>query len=275
MPRVAKGHIEQLPSGSFRVSVYAGMDPLTRRAIRLKATVKTEQQAHIELGRLLKEASEGRTPESGATVAKLMDEYAAVAEWDVSTRQTNEGFIRRTIKPALGPMKVRKVRGPILDKLYAELKRCGDLPCTGRPFIEHRNVPVLTVNPRDRRPAWQQVAATLTEAIRSGTLAPGDELPSITEVNALQGIGTGVIRHALETLASDGLIIVRHGRAAVVAGEPSSDPRLSRRRPGPGHDCRLAGCRPHVCHPMKPSTIRGIHSVLSGAFAGRATVGMD
>ena len=93
-----------------------------------------------------------------------MDEYAAIAEWDVSTRQTNEGFIRRTIKPALGPMKVRKVRGPILDKLYAELKRCGDLSCTGRPFIEHRNVPVLTVNPRDRRPAWQQVAAMLAEA---------------------------------------------------------------------------------------------------------------
>ncbi len=71
MPIVAKGHIEQLPSGSFRVSVYAGTDPLTRRAIRLKSTVRTEQQARIELGRLLKEASEGRTPESGATVAKL------------------------------------------------------------------------------------------------------------------------------------------------------------------------------------------------------------
>src|SRR6266700_3803514 len=89
MPRVARGHIEQLPSGSFRVSVYAGTDPLTRRPIRLKSTVKTEQQARIELGRLLKVASEGRTPETGATVAKLMDEDAAVAEWDVSTRQTN------------------------------------------------------------------------------------------------------------------------------------------------------------------------------------------
>jgi len=267
MPRVAKGHIEQLPSGSFRVSVYAGIDPLTRCALRLKSTVKTEQQARIELGRLLKEASEGRTPESGATVATLMDEYAAVAEWDVSTRQTNEGFIRRTIKPALGHIKVRKVRGPILDKLYAELKRCGDLSCTGKPFTEHRNVPMLTINPRDPRPAWQQVTATLTEAIRSGILIPGDELPSITEVSTLQEIGTGVIRHALDTLAADGLIIVRHGRAAVVAGEPGGYPRLSRRRPGPDHDCRRAGCRPHVCHPMKPSTIRGIHSILSGAFA--------
>ena len=107
----------------------------------------------------------------------------------------------------------------------------------------------------------------LAEAIQSGSLAPGDELPSITELSTLQGIGTGVIRKALEALAADGLIIVRHGRATVVAGEPSNDPRLSRRRPGPGHDCRLAGCRPHVCHPMKASTIRGIHSILSGAFA--------
>jgi hypothetical protein len=77
--------------------------------IRLKSTVKTEQQAQIELGRLLKDASEGRTPETGATVAQLMDEYAAVAEWDVSTRQTNEGFIRRTIKP--GPRAYEGAKG--------------------------------------------------------------------------------------------------------------------------------------------------------------------
>ncbi len=108
----------------------------------------------------------------------------------MSTRQANEGFIRRTIKPALGHLEVRKVRGPILDQLYARLKRCGDLSCTGRPFTEHRNVPVLVINPDDRRLAWQQVTETLTEAIRSGVLAPGDELPSITELSALQGIGT-------------------------------------------------------------------------------------
>ena len=267
MPRVAKGHIEQLPSGSFRVSVYAGTDPLTRRAIRLKSTVKTEQRAHIELGRLLKEASEGRTPESDATMAKLLDEYAAIAPWDVSTRQTNEGFIRRTIKTALGPMKVRNVRGPILDKLYAELKRCGDLSCTGRPFTEHRNVPVLAFNPRDRRPAWRQVTETLTAAIQSGALAPGDELPSITELSALQGIGTGVIRRALEQLAADGLVLSRRGQTPIVAGTAASALPGARKRPGPGHDCRCAGCRPHVCHSMKASTIRGIHSILSGAFA--------
>ena len=107
MPRVAKGCVEQLPSGSWRARVYAGIDPITKREIRLKATTKTEQQAHIELGRLLKEASEGRTPESGAMMAKLLDEYAAIAPWDVSTRQTNEGFIRRTIKQLVGHEQAR------------------------------------------------------------------------------------------------------------------------------------------------------------------------
>jgi integrase len=153
MPRVAKGCVEQLPSGSWRARVYAGIDPITKREIRLKATARTEQQAHIELGRLLKEASEGRTPESDATVAKLLDEYAAIAPWDVSTRQTNEGFIRRTIKPALGSMKVRKVRGPILDKLYAELKRCGDLACTWQAVHRAPQRPGLGARPTRPSPS--------------------------------------------------------------------------------------------------------------------------
>ena len=93
--------------------------------IRLRSTVKDERLARIELGRLLKETSDGRRPETDATVARLMDEYAAVAGWGLSTREANEGYIRRTIKPALGHLQVRKVRGPILDKLYMRLMRCG------------------------------------------------------------------------------------------------------------------------------------------------------
>ena len=68
--------------------------PLTRRPIRLGATAKTETQARIELGKLLEKARDGRSPEADVTMAKLLDEYAPIAQWDVSTRQTNEGFIR-------------------------------------------------------------------------------------------------------------------------------------------------------------------------------------
>jgi hypothetical protein len=47
-------------------------------------------------------ARDGRSPEAGVTVAKLLDEYAPIAQWDVSTRQTNEGFIRRTLNRRSG-----------------------------------------------------------------------------------------------------------------------------------------------------------------------------
>ncbi len=93
---------------------------------------------------------------------------AAIAEWGVSTRQTNEGFIRRTIKPALGHLEVRKVRGPILDKLYTRLKRCGDLSCSGRPFTEHRNVPALTINRDDFRPAVPSLACAGPTSVALG-----------------------------------------------------------------------------------------------------------
>ena len=35
-----------------------------------------------------------------------------VAELDVSTKETYEGYIRRTTLPALGSMELRKLRGP-------------------------------------------------------------------------------------------------------------------------------------------------------------------
>ena len=60
-----------------------------------------EVEAQIELGRLLALARSGRQPDSDVTVAELLDEYVPIAGWDVSTQETNLGYIRRTIKPAL------------------------------------------------------------------------------------------------------------------------------------------------------------------------------
>jgi integrase len=267
MAATPSGHIEQLPSGSFRVHVYGGIDPITRRRIYFRQTAKTLPQAQIVLGKLLEQAQAGKQPESGATVAQLLDQYVLIAEWDLSTREGYEGYIRRTIKPALGHLQVRKVRGPVLDMLYARLKKCGDLACNGRPFTEHRTVPDLRPDPAARPAAWEQAAGALREAIRSGVMPAGSPLPSVRELQSLQGIRRTTLQHAFSVLADEGLIVVRHGRNAVVAGEDDGEPgkpRLS--RPGPGHDCTLAGCQRHVCKPMKAGTIRQVHSILSGAF---------
>jgi integrase len=126
---------------------------VTGRQIRLRKTCKTERAAQIELGRLLEQAAAGRQPETDATVAQLMDRYTEVADWDLSTRKANEVYIRPVIKPALGHLQVRNIRGPLLDLLYAQLRGCSDLGCTGKRFIEHRNVPLLAVEQDSRRPA--------------------------------------------------------------------------------------------------------------------------
>jgi len=270
MTRAPSGHIEQLPSGSWRAKVYAGKDPLTGRELRFRKTRKTEVEAQIELGRLLALARAGRQPDSEVTVAELLDEYLPVAGWDVSTKETNLGYVRRAIKPALGAREVRKVRGPLLDNLYARLQQCGNLACMGKPFTEHRHVPDLRPISSSPRTDWQQAADKLREAITCGALVPGDALPSVPEIARLQGLQPGTVRHAFLALAADGLLVIRHGRTTQVAGDPPevSDPaaRYRSARSRPGHDCKLSGCRPHACKPMSKSTIHGIHSILSGAF---------
>ena len=112
------------------MKVYAGTDPLTGREIRFRTTCKTERAAQIELGKLLAMAQAGRQPDSDVTVAQLLDQYVATAGWDVSTRESNLGYIRRTIKPALGSL---QVRGPLLDTLYARPRFRGTLTSSEPP----------------------------------------------------------------------------------------------------------------------------------------------
>ena len=135
------------------MKVYAGIEPLTGREIRFRKTCKTEQAAQIELSRLLAQAAAGRRARLGRRrgPATASHQYVSTAGWDVSTRESNLGYIRRTIKPAIGSTQVRKVHGPLLDTLYARLMRCGSLTCTGKPFTEHRNIPDLRPDPADRR----------------------------------------------------------------------------------------------------------------------------
>lgn len=275
MPPARTGHIERLPSGSYRAHVYAGTDPLTGKAIYLRATAKTVRQAQVELGRLLDQAAIGKQPELGVTVGQLLDQYMQVAELDVSTRESYEGYIRRTIRPVLGGKQLRKVRGPMLDTFYARLRRCSDLSCTGRAFTEHRNFPVLAVQPDDPRPAWQQIADTISGAICAGRLMSGESLPSVRELASHQDLRIVTLQHAFAVLATDGVIAVRQGRRAVVAGQAGSSP-LGRNRPGDtSHDCARAGCKPHQCRPMSPQNDPEHPRDSDGCLLVRRSLGVD
>ena len=98
-------------------------------------------------------------------------------------------------------------------------------------------------------------------------LAAGESLPSVQEMSALQDVRVATLQHALAVLAD--------GRARrPPAGPDRSRSRRRRGGPAPGraprgrdHDCKRAGCQPHVCRPLTAKTIRNIHSILSGAFS--------
>jgi integrase len=136
MARTSKGHIQQLPSGSFRVKVYAGTDPVTGKQRLLRQTCPDEASAHVALGRLLVEADGGRFPDRHATVGQALGKYLEVADLEVSTREAHEGYIRRTIGPVLGEVKIRQLGADSLDALYTALKKCSRL-CGRLPRTEH------------------------------------------------------------------------------------------------------------------------------------------
>ncbi|WP_181871514.1 tyrosine-type recombinase/integrase [Sphaerisporangium album] len=132
----AKGHIESLPSGSFRVKVYAGLDPTTGKERRYRKTVKTEVEALETLAKLLRDVEAEREPQEAATLDYVLTRYLEVADLEVSTREAHEGYIRRTIRPVLGDVRIGKLRADMLDSLYTHLKRCSRL-CNRLPKVEH------------------------------------------------------------------------------------------------------------------------------------------
>jgi GntR family transcriptional regulator, transcriptional repressor for pyruvate dehydrogenase complex len=80
----------------------------------------------------------------------------------------------------------------------------------------------LKIEPPTRQNLAQHVARQLLAAIQSGILAPGDRLPSETELQQRFRVGRSTIREALNGLVLLGAIEVRHGQGAIVIGHGGS-----------------------------------------------------
>jgi integrase len=141
LPSMATGHIERLKGGSYRVVVYAGQDPITGRKRYLKESHPTETAARAAVERLLAQVEADRLPDRSATLSVLLDRWMDLADHELTTAETTAGYVRRTVKPSLGDIPLRKLqhRVDILDRLYTHLRRCNTL-CDGRAFVEHKAI---------------------------------------------------------------------------------------------------------------------------------------
>ena len=79
----------------------------------------------------------------------------------------------------------------------------------------------VTVDRFDATPLYEQLAAILRERIKSGELAPRDQVPSEPYLMQEQGLSRDTVRHALNILRDEGLIQTFPGRGTFVADQPS------------------------------------------------------
>ena len=75
--------------------------------------------------------------------------------------------------------------------------------------------------PKKHRNLAQGVVAYISEAIRDGSISPGDKLPTESEIMRIQGVSRTVVREAISHMQAAGMVETRHGIGTFVL-EPSA-----------------------------------------------------
>ncbi|MDG9677767.1 tyrosine-type recombinase/integrase [Micromonospora sp. DH14] len=136
-----RGEIETLPSGSLRVKVYAGVDPISGKRHYLTEVIPAGRTAAKEAEkartRLLAQVDERRNPRTRATLDQLLDRWLEVADIEATTRMGYVNKLNKHVRPVLGKLPVGRLDAETLESFYASLRRCRDW-CGGKEYVKHR-----------------------------------------------------------------------------------------------------------------------------------------
>ncbi|MEO0914084.1 MAG: GntR family transcriptional regulator, partial [Pseudomonadota bacterium] len=75
-----------------------------------------------------------------------------------------------------------------------------------------------------RTPIWKSIADTLTTEIAEGQYGPGAKLPTEASLAHRFGVNRHTVRHALSSMAEEGLVLSRRGAGVFVAQNPTDYP---------------------------------------------------
>ena len=87
---------------------------------------------------------------------------------------------------------------------------------------------VLTLDPDDPTPPYEQLRRQLADLITAGQLSPGDRLPALRQLAGDLGVAVGTVARTYRELEQDGLLTSRRGggtRVAAAGRTPSKDRR--------------------------------------------------
>jgi integrase len=123
---------------AWQVSLFTGYDPLNGRRTYLTATAHSEAAARKALNRLRTERDEQRAPKVRAELAYVLGEWLATQELAAATRASYETYIRVHIEPALGGLAISRITPQVLERFYADLRRCRLRCRPGDKLVDHR-----------------------------------------------------------------------------------------------------------------------------------------
>lgn len=137
----ARGRVETLPSGSLRVKVYAGVDPVSKKAHYLTEVIpagpNAAKQAEAARTKLLNQVDEKRSVRTGADVNALLERHFELVQVEEKTLTDYESLARNHIRPLIGDLRLGRIDGEVLDSFYKELRTCR-AHCRGSKYVEHR-----------------------------------------------------------------------------------------------------------------------------------------
>ena len=76
---------------------------------------------------------------------------------------------------------------------------------------------IIRIDPSDSRPLFSQIVTSVKRAVGTGTLQPGDRLPSVRELAKELVINPNTIVHAYQVLEAEGVTVSRRGSGTFVA----------------------------------------------------------
>jgi integrase len=136
-----RGSIDRLDSGSLRVRVDAGADPITGKRYRPTVIVPPgpddQNQAEVALTRLLNEVDEQRHPKTKVDVTHLLLKYQEERTAARTTLERDGDLIARHIIPYIGAKIATKDAKKNIRALYKDCLRCRH-HCTNTNWTEHR-----------------------------------------------------------------------------------------------------------------------------------------